>query len=82
MITYAVYAKGTDRDQLLGFATGQQEDIAAYFDDRKGYGIYCNAIKPVNIPSGYAIQRAKLIAQRQELERQIREIDSSIKLTL
>jgi hypothetical protein len=77
-VIYAVYATDTDRDRLLGYATGNTVDIEAYFDSRKGYGLEINPITICHVPPGYSSQHRELIAKRADLERQINELNKQI----
>lgn len=76
---YAVYAKHTDQNYLLGHAIGEVEDIEAYFDDRKAYGLVLEQVDPVSLRSGYAEKRAELLRQRDELERAMNQIDAELR---
>lgn len=76
---YAVHAKHLDRNVLLGYCFAEsEEDIRAFYDEDKAYGIVITAVLPVRIPTGYAEQRAALIEQRNNLQKQINELNMQI----
>lgn len=75
---YAVSATQLDRDQLLGYAIGRTEDIAAYYDSRKGYGLRIEPIKPLRIPDGHARRMAELVKKREAAEKALRQINREI----
>jgi hypothetical protein len=77
---YQVEAKGANRNTLLGYATGEKADIEAYFDARKAYGLILSLVVPKHIPAGYAAKRLSLQAQKEELQRQMLELDRQIAL--
>jgi len=76
---YAVYAIHTDRNYLLGYATGKVEDIRAYFDDQKVYGLEIKVVKWVHVPANYAEDKSALVAKRNALQKQVDELDRQIK---
>lgn len=71
---YAVYAKGVDRDTLLGYATGKVADIQAAYDDKKAYGLDLKPIKVHNIPPGVSVHLKELKDKEVNLIRQLAEI--------
>ena len=75
----SVSATQTDRNYFLGHAIGATEDIEAYFDDSKGYGLEMEPVSPVVIPAGYAAKRKGMLAKRADLERQLKEMDAQLK---
>ena len=76
---YAIYAKHLDRNQLLGYCYSESwEDIEAYYEDKKAYGIEVEAVRPVRIPKGYADRKALLVKERESLQKQIAELDRRI----
>lgn len=77
---YAVYATHVDRSVLLGYATGTPKDIHAYFEEKKGYGLEIQTIKPINIPAGYSQKKAALIKIRDRLERELADIIKQIEV--
>ena len=77
----AVFARHTDRNQLLGYAIGPDADIEAYFSDRKAYGLDIEVIKPVRIADGYGTYRAVLEEERNSLQNQIDELNRQIAIT-
>ncbi len=55
---YAVYAKNIDRNIFLGYCTSEsKEDIEAYYDDKKCYGLMIEQVRPVKIPAGFATKK-------------------------
>ena len=77
---YQVEAMHVDRNQLLGYATGEKRDIEAYFESRKAYGLVLSLVVPKHIPAGYAGMMARMAKQREELQRQMLELDQEIAL--
>jgi hypothetical protein len=76
---YAVYAKYLGRDELLGYATGTEEDICGFYADKKGYGLYLKQVFPQHIPKGYADKRNALLQERTNLEKALKRVDKEIK---
>jgi hypothetical protein len=78
---YAVYATHVDRNYLLGYCiSDERQDINAYYDEEKGYGLEVERVAPIVIPSGYAVQKKELVRQREVLKKQLEEIDRKIKV--
>jgi len=63
---------------LLGYAIGHTEDIHAYYDDLKAYGLKLEPVDPVIIPTGYAAKRAVLVKRRDELEAELKELNRKL----
>ena len=78
---YAVHATTLDHPLFLGYATGKIEDIKAYYDDRKQYGLEVTAVKPLHIPEGYAHKREGLLGRKAQLEKELKDIERQIKQT-
>lgn len=76
----AVYAQNVDRNYLLGYAIGAVEDIKAYYDDKKAYGLVLEPVNFKRIPKGYAADRKALVQKRDNLQKQLDELDKEIKL--
>ena len=76
---YAVYANVPDRRYLLGFAIGQVDDICAYYDDKKAYGLDLEKVDPLVIPAGFAVKRKGLLAQRDQLQAQLDKLNKELK---
>lgn len=74
----AVYAQHLDRNSLLGYAMGNRDDIAAYFDDRKDYGLEMEEVTPILIPSGYAGTKKSLMKRKEALEAEMSRIQAQI----
>lgn len=75
----AVYAEGLDRDYLLGFSTGDQKDIAAFYDNKKQFGLKLVPIAVKAIPTGFADRKADLVTKRDELQKQLDDLNKQIK---
>lgn len=75
---YIVYAENTDSRTFLGLATGNSEDIKAYYDSRKSYGLILEPAKIVEVYKGYADQRKQLLEERGALQARINAIDIAI----
>lgn len=76
---YAVFAKHLDRNKLLGYCYSESfDDIEAYYEDRKGYGLEVEAVHPIRIVSGYADRKKELADKRDKLQRQIDELNRQI----
>lgn len=76
---YAVYGDNGSSRYLLGYATGLTKDIAAFFDDKKGYGLLIEEVQPIHIPSGYKLKLETLKLQKKALELELEEINKQIK---
>ena len=76
---YAVFASHLERNVLLGYCYAQfLSDIEAYYEDRKAYGIAVEQVNPIQIPHGYATRKAALVAERDELNRKLKDLDREI----
>lgn len=76
---YAIFAKHLDRNVLLGYCYSESwEDIEAYYEEKKAYGLEVEHVRPVRIPKGYAEQKSTLVKQREALQKQIDELDRQI----
>jgi hypothetical protein len=78
-----VAVSGTQSDgppYLLGYAIGAENDIRAFFDDNKGYGLKLSEVKATHIPAGYANTRAKLLQEKAEIEAQLEAINKQLKI--
>lgn len=76
---YIVFATHTDRDIFVGFATGEVEDIEAYFDDRKAYGLRIEEAKPIKVEAGYAKRKNELAMKKAFLEAELRTLNNKMK---
>lgn len=76
----AVYAQGVDRNTLLGYAFGSITDIRSYFEDRKGYGLQFETIKPVYVPEGYHAEKASLLREIKQAEQRLDDLNRKLKL--
>lgn len=80
-IMYAVYANHIDRKVLLGIASGDPEDIKAFYDNQKAYGLdlYLERLQPNPIPPGYAALKDTLLAKRRLIAAQLADLDEQLK---
>ncbi len=72
---YAVSAIHEDRDHLLGYVTGDQADIKAFYADRDVYGLSIRPIVVKTIPSGFAACRERLVKERADYNQKIQAIN-------
>jgi len=75
---YQVSAKQTDRDVNLGFFTGKTHDIASYCDDRKGYGLVIEEVRPTAIKSGYKAHKDNIVAKRDRLQAELDALNARL----
>lgn len=76
----AVYALAPDQHTLLGYAIGDKEDILAYFEEHdKGWGLELEEATPLRLPPGYRERLVSLIARREAIELELKEINRKIK---
>ena len=75
----AVYATQPERQQLLGFAAGDLQDIQAFFDDRKAYGLEIRRLQYIRVPTGFAQRKKELERRKTELLQELEEIKSELK---
>lgn len=82
MKIYAVYATSSDSEYLLGYATGDMQDIKAYFDDQKAYGlrVECVTDKVLNIPAGYWEKKAYYLKKKAYYQAVLRGIDKELQI--
>lgn len=71
---YAVTAKHTQGPVFIGLAQGELEDIKAYFDSEKGYGLEVLPAKVINVESGFAEKRKQLLIRQEQLEIELEQI--------
>lgn len=76
---YAVYATDNDRNRLLDFAIGAKEDIEAYFDDRKSYGLVLEPVNPLIIEAGYLVKRDAILKEKKQLEERLSVLNLRLK---
>lgn len=78
-VIHAVFAKYEDRNRLLGYVIAEsEEDVQAYYEDKKAYGLEIETIEPVRIPAGFAAEKSELIRQRDALKKQLQELESRL----
>ena len=75
---YAVYGTDVDRNYLLGFADGKQEDVEAYYNARKGYGLVLDPIEFTVIPVGYKAKKETLDKEIKKYEAMIKQLTKQI----
>lgn len=75
---YAVYSVHEDRNILLDFACGNKEDIEAYFDERKAYGLEFVLVDPIVIEPGFSSKKSHLLRKKKELENQLKALSRDI----
>jgi hypothetical protein len=64
---------------LLDFACGNEEDIKAYFEDRKCYGLELVLVDPLIIKPGFGSEKAGLLLEKERVERQLKGLELSPK---
>ena len=67
-----------NHDPIVGYATGKTHDIEAYFDNVKQYGLTIEAIKVVEVPSGYKAHRDNIVAKRDRLQAELDELNKRL----
>ena len=77
-IIYAVYADHAYSRTLLGYATGNVEDIEAFFDSRKAYALVLVEVVSRHIPPGYAAKHNNLMARKQDLESELEQLNKEL----
>lgn len=65
----------------LGYATGDQNDIRNYFNDRKYYSLSLQAITVINVTPQSAKERLALINEKAELETKLKGLSERISKT-
>lgn len=79
-IIYAVFATHLDRESPLGYVINSKlEDVEAYFNERKGYGLTFREVWPMQIPRGFAKNKQELLDKKLKLEREIKILEEKIK---
>ena len=76
-----VYSVHTNDNFLLGYATGDVEDIDKYFDDAKAYTIYVEEIQIVHVTPEKVGERIELLKKKLELEEELVRTNSQIGYT-
>lgn len=76
---YAVYANHEDRRLFLGLAVGNVQDIQAFYDERKAYGLDLERANIQYIPQGFASRKAALMGKKRELQQQLIELEAELK---
>lgn len=75
---YEVYAKYDDRNNFLGIAEGESEDITAFFDRKKCYGIILKEIKIIKVPKGTAKKVEEIKKRQRELEEEQAKLENEL----
>jgi hypothetical protein len=76
---YRVEGSNVDRNFFIAYATGNEADIRMYFDDRKGYGLELDAVRPIHITPEMTQEKYKLLVERERIERRLKEIEGLLK---
>jgi len=71
---FSVVAVSENKESQLGYATGRENDIRAYFA-ADGRDIEVRPIKIVDVPAGYDAHRANIIAKRDRLQAEVDELN-------
>jgi hypothetical protein len=64
---------------LLGYVTGSERDIRAFFDAAKGYGLKMSEVVVKSIPDGYADTCVRLLQAKAEIEAQLDALNKQLK---
>ena len=75
---YAVYSVHEDRNRLLDFAVGEEEDIRAYFDDQKAYALELKPVDPIVIEPGFCVKRNELLLEKVQIERRLAALNRKL----
>lgn len=65
--------------RTLGYAKGDISDIQDYYENQKCYGIYVEEIQIINITSESAGNKKKLIKKKEDLERELKNVNERLK---
>jgi hypothetical protein len=76
---YRVEGSNVDRNFFIAYATGNEGDIRSYFEDRKGYGLELEAVRPIHITPEMTQEKYKLLVERERIERRLKEIEGLLK---
>ncbi|MEA3513918.1 MAG: hypothetical protein U9R34_00400, partial [Nanoarchaeota archaeon] len=75
-----IYTISTEGDcegkstSILGYATGDIEDIRLYYNDRKNYNLYVDEISVLNVKPESIIERTRLLQEKTSLEKRLEDI--------
>lgn len=75
---YAVTAKHAQGPVFIGLAQGELEDIKAYFDNQKGYGLEISPANPINVECGFAKKREQLLIRENQLRAELEQIQREL----
>lgn len=76
---YAVYANHENHRNFLGIASGDMQDIEAFYESRKAYGLDIEPIQVNHIPAGFAVEKAALKERRRVVAEQLAALDGQLK---
>src|SRR3989338_8070629 len=81
--TYRVTTEGDEEGRgplvTLGYAIGKEEDIKAFFDNKKYYNIYVEPIEIFNITPEALDEKMKLVSEREKSLREIKDLEQKIR---
>lgn len=75
-IIYRITTDDLDRERMLGYASGDKDEINRAFQDKAIYGLNIEPITVQVIDKGYTVKM--LQAEKQRLLEQIRKINKDI----
>lgn len=76
---YAVTAQYSQGPVFIGLAQGELEDIKAYFDNQKGYGLEVLPAKIINVDGGFAKKREQLLIKANQLRAELEQIQRELR---
>ena len=76
---YHVQGVNVDHNYHIAYATGDIADIRKYYDDKKGYGLIIDLIKPVHILHEEVIEKENLLKEKAAIEKRLAEIQAKLK---
>ena len=85
MNTTKLYVVTTEGDcegrstRIVGYATGDPEDIKVFYDNMKEYQLYLGQVDLVHVSPSDVKQRRDLLTEKKDLEKRLKEIEAQIK---
>ena len=80
---YHVITEGDEEGRgpcvTVGYAIGKEEDIKAFFDNRKYYHIYLKPIDILNITPEALDTKMKLVSKREKSLKEIKDLENKIR---